>query len=341
VSGVSIQRNPKGLEKVAVLLISLGSDLSSLILKQGCFYDHEVERISYAITNMDVISQNMKEKVLKEFGELSQAREYLVKGGLGYAKELLIKTYGKQKAEIILERLASDFKPPPFNALRKTDPRVLFNFIRNEHPQTIALILSYLEPEQASVIVESMPPELQGEIARRIAMMERTSPEITQDLERLLESKLSSVVLQDQNTVGGIKTLVDILNVVGRGTEKTVLEKLEYEDPGLAEEVRKRMFIFEDILKLDDLSIQRFLRDVNTKDLALAMRGASEPVRQCIYRNQSKRASELLRDEIEYMGPVRVKDVEEAQMKIVRVIRNLEESGEILVSRGGEDSIVI
>jgi len=338
---MSRQANPSGLEKAAILLISLGADLSSAVLKLGGFFDDEVERISYAITNIDVVPKNVKEKVLQEFVQLGEAREFLAKGGLPYAKEMLIKTYGKQKAEQIIERLTRDFTPPPFHALRKTDPRVLYNFIRNEHPQTIALILSYLDPEQSSVIMESLPPDLQGEIARRIATMERVSPEITQDLEKMLEHKLSAVVQHDETVTGGVGSLVNILNVVGRNTEKNVLDNLEYIDPGLAEEVRKRMFIFDDIIKLDDISIQRFLRDVDNKDLAMAMRGASEPVRQCIYRNQSKRAANLLRDEIDYMGPVRVKDVEEAQMRIVKIIRSLEESGEIVISKGGDEAIVI
>lgn len=335
------QGKPNGLEKTAILLISLGADLSAAVLKRGGFYDDEIERISYTITNMDRIANSVREMIMDEFTELCQAREFLTEGGLSYAKEVLIKSFGKQKADQIIERLSNEFKPPPFSALRKADPRHLLNFIREEHPQTIALILSYLEPEQASIIIESLPPDQQGEIARRIAIMERTSPEVTQDLEKLLERKLSSLLQQDNTTVGGLNALVNILNVVGRGTEKTILDNLEFDDPGLAEEVRKRMFIFDDIIKLDDLSIQRFLREVNTKELALAMRGANDAVRQCIYRNQSKRASDLLRDEIEYMGPVRLKEVEEAQMKVVKIIRNLEESGEIVLTRGGDDAIVI
>jgi len=337
----ALQGKLTGLEKAAIFLISLGADLSAIVLKRGGFYDDEIERMSYAITNLDRVPQSVREKVLEEFSELRQAQEYLVQGGIKYARELLVKTFGSQKAEQILEKLSQHSKETPFRSLRKTDPRQLLNFIRDEHPQTIALILSYLDPEQSSVIIQSLPPDMQGEIARRIAIMERTSPEVTQEVEKVLERKLSSLVQQDQTVVGGVKALVNILNMVGRSSEKTIMEDLENDDPALAEEVRKRMFVFDDIVKLDDLSIQRVLREVNTKELALAMRGTGEAVRMRIYKNQSKRAADMLRDEIEFMGPVRLKDVEEAQLKIVKIIRHLDEIGEIVLSRGGEDAIVV
>ena len=329
-----------GLQKAAILLIALGADLSAKVLKQN-FYDEDIERLTYTISNMDRVRPEVRDAVLDEFNELRMARQYLIQGGIKYARELLEKTVGPRKAEEIIKRLMSAAKILPFASLRKTDPRHLMNFIRDEHPQTIALILAYLEPEQASMILSALPPELQRDVAKRIATMDRTTPEVVQEVERVLERKLSAVLQEDQTQVGGVNTLVNILNMATRSTEKAILEGLEAEDPMLAEEVRKRMFVFEDIVKLDDLSIQRVLREVQSKDLALALRGANEEVRERIFRNMSKRASEMLRDELQYMGPVRLRDVEEAQQRIVKIIRNLEESGEIVISRGGEDALLV
>lgn len=329
-----------GIQKAAILLIALGSDLSSQVLKQQ-FYDAEIEQITQEISNMIKIPAEMKNAVLEEFLELQQAREFLAHGGLNYAKELLEKTVGQQKATEILHKLTRDMKAVPFSALRKTDPKHLFNFIREEHPQTIALILVHLTPDQAATILASLPPELQSEISRRVAMIERITPDVIRDVEAVLESKLSSVINQEQTVLGGVQSLVDILNRVGRSAEKVILEGLEQEDPTLAEEVKRRMFVFEDINMLQDNFIQRVLREVNSKELALAMRGSNEEVCARIFKNMSKRAAEMLKEEIEFMGPVRLKEVEQAQQKIVSIIRKLDESGEIIISRGGEDVIIV
>lgn len=328
-----------GIQKAAILLISLGSDLSSRVLKQQ-FQDTEIEQISHEVSNMIKIPVEVKNAVLEEFLELQRARDYLTHGGLSYAREMLEKAVGPQKASEIIHKLTSDMKAIPFSALRKTDPKHLFNFIREEHPQTIALILAHLTPDQAAVILGSLPPEQQSEIARRIAIIDRFTPDIIRDVEAVLENKLSSVVQQDQSVVGGLQSLVEIINRVGRSAEKVILEGLEREDPVLAEEVKRRMFVFEDINMLPDNFIQRVLKEVNTKDLALAMRGANEEVNARIYKNMSKRAAEMLKEEIEFMGPVRLREVEQAQQKIVTIIRKLDESGEIIISRGGEDVII-
>lgn len=329
-----------GLQKAAILLIALGADLSSKVLKQN-FYDEDIERLSYAISTMEQVPTTVRDAVLEEFEQLRQAREYLIIGGIKYAQEVLEKTVGSHRAQEILKKLTQQAQSIPFSSIRKTDPKHLANFIRDEHPQTIALVLAYLEPEQASTILASLPQELQPEVARRIAIMERTSPDVIEEVEGVLERKLSAIVQQEHTTAGGIRSLVEILNMASRSTEKTILEELESKDPLLAEEIRKRLFVFEDIVKLDDASIQRILREINTKDLALAMRGANEEVRSAIFRNQSKRAAEMLKDEIEFMGPVRLREVEEAQQRIVKVIRKLEESGEIVISRGGEDALIV
>ncbi len=333
-------RNLSGAQKAAVLLIALGSDLSSQVLQQD-FYQAEIEQLTQEVSNMIKIPIEVKNAVLSEFLELKQAKEYLTHGGLNYAKEMLEKALGHQKASEIISKLASDMKAIPFSALRKTDPKHLVNFIKEEHPQTIALILAHLTPDQAAVILSSLPPEQQSDIARRIAVIDRFTPDVIRDVEEVLEHKLSSVVQQENIVVGGVQCLVDIVNRVGRSAEKTVIEGLEREDPVLAEEVNRRMFVFEDLIQLPDNFIQRVLKVVNSKELAMAMRGANEEVNDRIYKNMSKRAAEMLREEIEFMGPVRLREVEQAQQKIVAVIRKLDESGEIIISRSGEDVILV
>lgn len=328
-----------GLQKAAVLLISIGSDLSSQVLQQD-FSQEDIEHLVTTITQTEKIPRAIRESVLNEFTELRQVREYILQGGVKYAQEVLEKTVGRQKAQEVIKKLTWQARKVPFANLRKTDPRYLFNFIREEHPQTIALILSYLDSEQAARILSSLPKELQSDIARRIATMDRSNPEVVKEIEKVLESRLASVIKQGQTSAGGIPSLVEILNMCDRSTEKTILEELENNAPDLAEEVRKKMFVFEDIVKLDDFFIQRILREVDSKELALAMRGANEEVRNCIYRNQSKRAAEMLKEELEFMGPVRLRQIEEAQVRIVKTIRTLEESGEIVISRGGEDAII-
>jgi len=333
-------RRLTSLQKAAIVLISMGSDLSSQVLKHD-FYQEDIERITEAITRLGKIPKSVRENVLEEFKELRQAKSFIIQGGTKYAQELLEKTLGHQRAQEIIKKLTWEAKTIPFASLRKTDPLYLFNFIRDEHPQTIAMILSYLEPEKSAQILSSLPKEMQSDIARRIAVMDRSNPEVIKEVEKVLETRLASVVKQGQTVIGGIPSIVEILNMSNRNTEKTILEELESKAPELAEAIRKKLFVFEDIVKLDDISIQRILREVDGKDLALALRGSSEDVRGCIYNNQSKRASEMLKEELDFMGPVRLKQVEEAQAKIVKIIRTLEESGEIIISRGGEDAIII
>ncbi len=329
-----------GVQKAAILLIALGSDLSSRVLKQD-FQEAEIEQITHEISNMIKVPVEVRNAVIDEFMELQRARNYLMHGGLNYAKELLEKAVGHTKATEILNKLTIDMKAIPFSSLRKTDPKQIYNFIREEHPQTIALILAHLTPEQSAIILGMLPQELQSEISRRIAIIDRFTPDIVRDVEFLLERKLSSVVQQDQTVVGGVQSLVDILNRVGRSAEKVILEGLEREDPVLAEEVKRRMFVFEDLIQLPDNFIQRVLKEVNSKDLVLAMRGANEDVNTRIYKNMSKRAAEMIKEEMEIMGPVRLKEVEKAQQKVVTIIRKLDESGEIIISRGGEDVIIV
>ncbi|MEW6771510.1 MAG: flagellar motor switch protein FliG [Bacillota bacterium] len=330
----------KGLQKAAVLLLTLGPDTSAKVLKHH-FPESEIERLTYTISNLGRVPQEVRDSVIDEFLELQQVRSHIIQGGVKHAKEILEKAVGHHKADEIIRRLTQTAAIIPFSALRKTDPKHLLSFIRDEHPQTIALILSYLDPSQAAAILSALPQELQTEIARRIATMERTSPEIVHEIQRVLEHKMMTVVTVEQTQAGGVESLVAILNMVDRATEKSILEELENEDPALADEVRRRMFMFEDIVKLDDVSIQRILREVNTKDLAVALRGAAEEVKNRIFKNMSQRAGKMLKDELEFMGPVRLRQVEEAQQKIVKIIRALEEAGEIIIARGGEDALIL
>ena len=328
-----------GLQKSAVLLIALGPEKSSNIFKH--LKEEEIEELTLEIANTRSITPQIKEGIIEEFYQLCLAQQYIAEGGIGYAKELLEKALGSEKAMSVIGKLTASLQVKPFEFVRKTDASQLLNFIQDEHPQTIALILSYLSPLQASMIISALPPERQADVAKRVAMMDRTSPDIIKEVEKILESKLANLVNQDYTIIGGVDAVVEILNAVDRGTEKHIMETLEIEEPELADEIRKKMFVFEDILLLDDRSIQRVLRDVDNNDLAVALKGANENVQAAIFNNLSKRLSAMIREDMEYMGPVRMKDVEEAQQKIVNIIRKLEDSAEIVISRGGGDEIVV
>ncbi|MCM1183880.1 MAG: flagellar motor switch protein FliG [Roseburia sp.] len=329
----------KGIQKAAILLIALGPEKSSLIFKH--LKEEEIEDLTLEIANTKSITPQIKEKVINEFYEVCLAQQYIAEGGIGYAKELLEKALGTDKAMDVIGKLTASLQVKPFEFVKKTDASQLLNFIQDEHPQTIALILSYLSSGQAATILGALAPEKQADVAKRIAIMDRTSPDVIKEVERVLESKLSSLVNQDYTIIGGVDAVVDILNTVDRGTEKHIMETLEVEEPELADEIRKKMFVFEDILLLDDRSIQRVLRDVDNNDLAIACKGSNEEVQNAIFSNMSKRLAEMIKEDMEFMGPVRMKDVEEAQQKIVNIIRKLEDSGEIVISRGGGDEIVV
>lgn len=329
-----------GIEKAAILMIALGPEISSDLLKR--LPDNMIEKITYEIANRTQITSEQRREVLNEFMDMTLAQDYITEGGLDYAKNILTKALGSKKAKAIIDTVSEITQQRrPFAIARKADAQQLFNTISKEHPQTIALILCYLQPDKAATVISGLPEEMQNEVAYRIATMNRTSPLVIKQVETVLEKKLSTIIGNEFATIGGVKTLVDILNSVDRGTEKNIIEDLEKEQPDLAEQVREGMFVFEDVVLLDGASIQRILREVDTKDLALALKGSSEDVANTIYKNQSKRASETLREDIEFMGPVRLVEVEQAQQKIVGIIRRLDESGEIIIARGGEDAIVL
>ena len=331
------EKNMDGVEKAAILLIALGPEKSAQIFKH--LKEDEIEQLTLA--NTSSVSPQTKEQVLNDFYEVCLAQQYIAEGGIGYAKELLEKSLGEEKAKAVIGKLTASLQVRPFEFIRRTDSSQLLNFIQDEHPQTIALILSYLPPSQASAVISSLPPEKQADVARRIAQMDRTSPDVIKQVEKVLEKKLASLVNQDYTIVGGVDAIVEILNSVDRGTERHIMETLEVEEPELADEIRKKMFVFEDILSLDDRAIQRVLRDVDNGDLALALKGAAEEVQNVILNNLSKRLAVMIKEDMEYMGPVRMKDVEEAQQKIVNIIRKLEDSAEIVIARGGGDEIIV
>ena len=328
-----------GIQKAAVLLISLGPERSASIFKH--LKEDEIEQLTLEIANTRSISPATKDQVMDEFYEICLAQQYIAEGGIAYAKELLEKALGSDKARDVIGKLTASLQVRPFEFVRKTDASQLLNFIQDEHPQTIALILSYLSSGQASQIISALTPEKQADVAKRIAQMDRTSPDVIKEVEKVLERKLASLVNQDYTIVGGDDSIVEILNTVDRGTEKHIMETLEIEEPELADEIRRKMFVFEDILSLDDKSIQRVLREVDNNELAVALKGSNEEVQNVIFNNLSKRLAAMIKEDMEYMGPVRLKDVEEAQQRIVNIIRKLEDSSEIIISRGGGDEIVV
>lgn len=332
-------REHSGREKAAMLLITLGPELSAKIFRH--LKDEEIEQLTLEIANIRTVSPGEKEKVLQEFYQICLAQQYIHEGGIGYAKDILEKALGAERTMEIINKLTVSLQVRPFDFVRKADPAQVLNFIQSEHPQTIALILAYLKPQQAAGVLSALSQEKQADVARRIAQMDRTSPEVIKEVERVLEKKLSSLVTEDYTAAGGIQAIVDVLNSVDRGTERHIMDTLDIEDTDLAEEIRKRMFVFEDILQLDNRAVQRFMREIDNSQLAIALKGSSEEVQTLIFSNMSKRLAEQIREDLDFMGPVRLKDVEEAQQKIVNVIRKLEDAGEIIISRGGGDELIV
>lgn len=328
-----------GKQKAAILLISLGPDVASSVYKH--LSEEEMEKLTLEISSVRKVDSAAKEDVMDEFHNIAMAQDYISQGGIGYAKTVLEKALGADQATEIINRLTSSLQVRPFDFARKADAGQILNFIQNEHPQTIALILSYLEPEKAGHILSELPQDMQADIAKRIALMDSTSPEVISEVEAILERKLSATVTQDYTQTGGVETVVEVLNGVDRATEKTILDALEIQDPVLAEEIKKRMFVFEDIVTLDNRSIQRVIRECENEDLLLALKISSDEVKDIVYRNMSTRMVDTFKEELEFMGPVRLRDVEEAQSRIVSVIRRLEETGEIIIARGGGDDIIV
>ncbi len=332
------QLNP--VQKAAIALIAFGTEVSAEVLK--ALSDQELERLTIEIANMRDVPGEVEERVVQECYEVFLAREYISTGGIDYARQLLEKAVGATRAVDIIKRLESSLVTSGFNLLKGIDPKQLVNYIQNEHPQTIALILTQLTAQQAAGVMTELAPELQSEVALRVATMEKISPEILKEIESTLDQHFSGSVFRESKQSGGAKALADILNLVETSAEKHILQTLEADNPDLAAEIKNMMFVFEDIVLLDDRSIQRLLKEIETKDIAIALKAASEDVKSKIYTNVSERVATMIKEEIEFMGPMRLSDVEAAQQRIVEVIRRLEEEGQIVISgRGGKEDVVV
>jgi flagellar motor switch protein FliG len=326
-----------GRRKAAILMVALGPEVAAEIYRN--LTDPEIEQITIEIASLGNVTTEAVSTVLEEFYHTALAQQYINQGGIQTARDILEKAVGSKKALEVIGRLQGVLQVTPFDFVKRVEPEHLISFIQGEHPQTIALVMSHLAPEQAAPIISSLPPEQQAEVAMRIATMDQTAPEITREVERVLERKIATVLSQEFTMVGGVEALAELLNRVDRATERSIMETLEAENAELADAIKKLMFVFEDVLLLDDRAIQQVLKEVDQRELATILKGASDEVKVKIFNNMSARAAEIVKEDMEFMGPVRVRQVEEAQQRFVAVIRRLEEAGEITISRSEEDVI--
>lgn len=328
-----------GIKKAAILLISLGTETSAEIMRQ--LPESYIQKISYEIANIDYVNPDEIDEIVTEFLEMAQAREYVIDGGVEYARNLLNMALGAQRAKEVIDMLNQiQLRERPFDIARKADPQQLTNLLLHEQPQTVALILCYMQPDKAAMILSQFSIEKQSEIAERIGTITRTTPAVIEKIEKVIETKFSNFVDNETESVGGIHTLVEILNSVGRSTEKNIISMLEENQPELADEIKANLFTFEDIVGLERGDVQKVLREVDNDQLALALKGVSEDIKQFVFQNLSSRAVETLQEELQFMGPARLSAVEEAQQKVVSVIRRLDEIGEIYLRRGEQDAII-
>ena len=328
-----------GLRKAAILVVLVGPDRASKLLKE--LTEEEVEMLTLEVANLGKISDEEKNNVLNEFFELMKVKEFIKEGGVDYAKKLLEEAFGPEQAIKIIENLVTNLQVKPFDFLKRIDIAQITNVLQNEHPQTVALVLCYLPPAAAAQVIAGLPEDLQVDVIKRISIMDRATPDVVKEVESRMKDRLSSFAAQPFSQVGGIETTAEIMNNIDRTVSKNIFDRLSESDPKLSEEIRKKMFVFEDILKLDDRTIQRILREVDTRDLTLSLKGASEDLKNKILTNMSQRASQMIQEELEFMGPVRLKDVDEAQQRIVAIIRKLEESGEIIIAGGGGEELIV
>lgn len=327
-------------QRAAVLVVSLGQDVAPKILRE--LNEAEIEMLTLEIANLRDIAPSVEEKVLKDASAIIMANKYISQGGVDYARSLLEKALGKEKTNEIIRRLEGSLKKTGFGLLKSIDPKQLSNFIQNEHPQTISLILTQLNSQSAAAILSELSPELQSDVSYRIATMEKISPDIVNELEVVLENQFADVGAKDLSVSGGTKTIAEILNLIEASSEKSIMETIESDNPDLAAEIKNLMFVFEDIILLDNRSIQRVLKEVETKDLAIALKAASDEVKEKIFTNVSERVASMIKEEMEFMGPMRLSDVETTQQKVVETIRRLQEEGQIIISgRGGKEELVV
>lgn len=328
-------------KRAAIVLVALGREVAAEVFKN--LTEREIEKLTVEIANLGDVSPEMEQDVIKECHTIFMARQYVGQGGIDYARDLLEEAFGRTKANSILTRLEGTLHKTGFELLKNIDSRQLTNFIQSEHPQTISLILTQLAPSQAASVLADLPPELQAEVVLRIATMERISPEVLQQLEEVLETQFESTATRDLSVSGGAKSVAEILNIVDTLSERRIMSVLESEDPELANEIKNLMFVFEDMILLDDRSIQKVLKEVETKDLAVAMKAASEDVKHKIFSNVSERVGMMIKEEIEFLGPMRLSEVEAAQQRIVEAVRRLEGEGQVVITGrgGGKDDIIV
>lgn len=326
-------------QKAAVMLMVLGADLAGQIVRH--LNEEQMELLSLELARLDKVTPEQRNGVIGEFYEVAIAQEYIAEGGIEHARRVLESAFGSDKAEHVVKRIVSAMQVMPFDFLKKADPGQVLSFIQDEHPQTIALILAYMPMNNAALILSKLGPELRADVAARIAMMDQTPPEVIRRVEQVLEKKVSSLISQEMTQAGGPKALVDLLNRVDRSTERLIMDSLSENNPELAESVKNMMFVFEDVVQLEDRAIQQVMKEIDMKELATALKGTSAEVQQKIFKNMSERAVAMLKEDMEFMGPVRLRIVEEAQQRIVGVIRRLEESGEIVIGRTGEEEILV
>ncbi len=331
-----------GRKKAAILLACLGPQAASRVLSS--MRDDEIDQLTLDLSSLGAIDADVREAVMEEFHQMMLANRYVTQGGLEFARGLLEQALGEERAMEILGRLQSSLQEIPFEFLKKADPGQICTFIQDEHPQTIALILAHLDPQISAIVISALPQDVRSDVIIRVATMDRTPPEIVREVERVLERKMASVFSQGFTFAGGVKEVAEILNRIERGAEKSIMADLEERDPELADEISRLMFTFDDMIHVEDSGIQKALREIEQRELALALKTANENVAEKIFRNLSQRAREMIEEEMEFMGPVRLRNVEEAQQKFVSIIRRLEEAGEIVVQgrgAGGEDEIIV
>jgi len=327
-----------GPQKAASVIVAIGVENASKLYKY--LKEDEVEQLTFEIARLDQLSADDVENTLDNFYQVCLTQKVITEGGVEYARNVLEKAYGSQMAASLLERVTRNLRTKVFEFIRKADYKNIIAIIQNEHPQTIALILSYTSADQAASVIGELPKDIRLEVVERIAMMDRTSPEVVKIVEQNLEKKFSSLMSLDFTEIGGVNYIADIMNNMDRANDKYIFDELTRKDAALCEEIRKRMFVFEDITALDDMSIQRFLREVDSKDLVFALKGANKEVAETIFKNMSTRSSESVRSDLEYTHNVRLRDVEEAQQRIVGIIRRLESEGELVITKGGKDEFI-
>lgn len=326
-------------QKAAIMLMVLGPDISGQVVRH--LDEDHIETLSLELARLDKVTPDQREATLSEFYETAIAQDYIAEGGVENARRMLEAAFGADKADEVVKRIVAAMQVVPFDFLKKADPAQVLSFIQDEHPQTIALILAYMPINNAALILSKLGADLRAEVAARIAMMDQTPPEVIRRVEQVLEKKVSSLISQEMTHAGGPKALVDLLNRVDRSTERLIIDSLTENNPELAETVKNMMFVFEDIVQLDDRAIQSILREVDLKELATALKGVGGEVQNKVFKNMSERAMAMLKEDMEFMGPVRLRVVEEAQQKIVNVIRRLEETGEVVIGRSGEEDVLV